>query len=198
MSIFVPEMTILDILLIAVALAMDCFTVSMVSGVMIRKMFWGRNLRMAFLFGFFQAAMPFIGWIAIHYFQSSVEAYDHWIAFGLLLLIGGKMILDAFKEEDEATFNPLNLGTQLTLAIATSIDALAVGISFACSGYGTVQSLILPLAVIGLVSFFFSIAGLLLGVRFGGAVARRFKPEIIGGVILIAIGVKILLEHLLG
>ncbi len=198
MSIFAPEMTILDILLIAVALAMDCFTVSMVSGVMTRKMFWGRNLRMAFLFGFFQAAMPFIGWIAIHYFQSSVEAYDHWIAFGLLLLIGGKMILDAFKEEDEATFNPLNLGTQLTLAIATSIDALAVGISFACSGYGTVQSLILPLAVIGLVSFIFSIAGLLLGVRFGGAVARRFKPEIIGGVILIAIGVKILLEHLLG
>lgn len=198
MSIFAPEMTILDILLIAVALAMDCFTVSMVSGVMTRKMFWGRNLRMAFLFGFFQAAMPFIGWIAIHYFQSSVEAYDHWIAFGLLLLIGGKMILDAFKEEDEATFNPLNLGTQLTLAVATSIDALAVGISFSCSGYGTVQSLILPLAVIGLVSFIFSIAGLLLGVRFGGAVARRFKPEIIGGVILIAIGVKILLEHLLG
>lgn len=198
MSIFAPEMTILDILLIAVALAMDCFTVSMVSGVMTRKMFWGRNLRMAFLFGFFQAAMPFIGWIAIHYFQSSVEAYDHWIAFGLLLLIGGKMILDAFKEEDEATFNPLNLGTQLTLAVATSIDALAVGISFSCSGYGTVQSLILPLAVIGLVSFIFSIAGLLLGVRFGGAVARRFKPEMIGGVILIAIGVKILLEHLLG
>lgn len=198
MSIFAPEMTILDILLIAVALAMDCFTVSIVSGVMTRKMFWGRNLRMALLFGFFQAAMPFIGWIAIHYFQSSVEAYDHWIAFGLLLLIGGKMILDAFKEEDEATFNPLNLGTQLTLAVATSIDALAVGISFSCSGYGTVQSLILPLAVIGLVSFIFSIAGLLLGVRFGGAVARRFKPEIIGGVILIAIGVKILLEHLLG
>lgn len=198
MSIFAPEMTILDILLIAVALAMDCFTVSMVSGVMTRKMFWGRNLRMALLFGFFQAAMPFIGWIAINYFQSSVEAYDHWIAFGLLLLIGGKMILDAFKEEDEATFNPLNLGTQLTLAVATSIDALAVGISFSCSGYGTVQSLILPLAIIGLVSFIFSIAGLLLGVRFGGAVARRFKPEIIGGVILIAIGVKILLEHLLG
>ena len=198
MSIFAPEMTILDILLIAVALAMDCFTVSIVSGVMTRKMFWGRNLRMAFLFGFFQAAMPFIGWIAIHYFQSSVEAYDHWIAFGLLLLIGGKMILDAFNEEDEATFNPLNLGTQLTLAVATSIDALAVGISFSCSGYGTVQSLILPLAIIGLVSFIFSIAGLLLGVRFGGAVARRFKPEIIGGVILIAIGVKILMEHLLG
>jgi len=198
MSIFVPEMTILDILLIAVALAMDCFTVSIVSGVITRKLFWGRNLRMALLFGFFQAAMPFIGWIAIHYFQSSVEAYDHWIAFGLLLLIGGKMILDAFNEEDEATFNPLNLGTQLTLAVATSIDALAVGISFSCSGYGTVQSLILPLAVIGLVSFIFSIAGLLLGVRFGGAVARRFKPEIIGGVILIAIGVKILLEHLLG
>ena len=198
MSIFVPEMTILDILLIAVALAMDCFTVSVVSGVITRKLFWGRNLRMAFLFGFFQAAMPFIGWLAIHYFQSSVEAYDHWIAFGLLLLIGGKMILDAFKSEEDATFNPLNLGTQLTLAVATSIDALAVGISFSCSGYGTVQSLILPLAVIGLVSFIFSIAGLLLGVRFGGAVARRFKPEIIGGVILIAIGVKILLEHLLG
>jgi len=190
-------MTILDILLIAVALGMDCFTVSVVSGVMMRKMYWGRNLRMALLFGFFQAMMPLIGWLAIHYFQSSIEAYDHWIAFGLLFFIGVKMIIDAFKSEEDATFNPLRLGTQITLAIATSIDALAIGISFSCSGYDCIASLSLPLLIIGLVSFLMSIAGIVLGVRFGGIFTRRFKPEIIGGIILIAIGVKILLEHLL-
>jgi len=190
-------MTILDILLIAVALGMDCFTVSVVSGVMARRMYWGRNFRMSFLFGLFQGAMPLIGWLAIHYFQSSVEAYDHWIAFALLFFIGAKMIYDAFKPEEDATFNPLRLGTQITLAIATSIDALAVGISFACSGYSTVASLTLPLLIIGAVSFIMSIAGIIVGVRFGGIFARRFKPEIIGGAILIFIGIKILIEHLL-
>ncbi|MCR5519762.1 MAG: manganese efflux pump MntP family protein [Bacteroidales bacterium] len=190
-------MTILDILLIAVALGMDCFTVSVVSGVMMRKLYWGRFVRMSFLFGLFQALMPLIGWFAIHYFQSSIEAYDHWIAFGLLFLIGAKMIVDSFKSEEEATFNPLRFWTQITLAVATSIDALAVGISFSCSGYCSVSSLTLPLLVIGVVSFVMSIVGVLLGVRFGGIFTRRFKPEIIGGIILIAIGVKILLEHLL-
>ena len=191
-------MSLWEVILIAVALAMDCFTVSVVSGVITRQNRWGKVLRMAFLFGFFQALMPFIGWLAIHYFQSSVEAFDHWIAFGLLAFIGIKMVRDAFAPEDEPHMDPTQLRTQLLLALATSIDALAVGISLSCTGYETMGQLWLPLAVIGLVSFIFSVAGHTLGVRFGEVVARRWKPELVGGIILIAIGLKILLEHLLG
>ena len=191
-------LTLWEIILIAVTLAMDCFTVSMVGGVLTRKTRWGNVLRMAFLFGFFQALMPLLGWLAIHYFQASVEAYDHWIAFGLLAFIGIKMIRDAFSEDEDAHMNPTLLRTQLLLAVATSIDALAIGISLSCTGYETLGQLWLPLVVIGLVSFLFSLAGHRIGVRFGDVVARRWKPELIGGLILLAIGIKILLEHLLG
>jgi putative Mn2+ efflux pump MntP len=191
-------MSLWEIVLIAAALAMDCFTVSVVSGVIIRKNRWGVVLRMAFLFGFFQALMPLVGWLVIHYFQSSVEAFDHWIAFGLLAFIGIRMIRDAFAPEEESQMNPVSLRTQLLLALATSIDALAVGISLSCTGYETLGQLTLPLLVIGLFSFLFSVLGFVLGVRFGDVVARRWKPELVGGVILIAIGIKILLEHLLG
>lgn len=190
-------MTLWEIVLIAVALAMDCFTVSVVSGVITRRNQWEKVLRMAFLFGLFQALMPLIGWLAIHYFQSSVEAFDHWIAFGLLAIIGIKMIKDAFSPEQEDHMDPTQLRTQLLLALATSIDALAVGISLSCTGYETWGQLTVPLLVIGLVSFGFSIVGHLLGVRFGEVVARRWKPELVGGLILIGIGIKILVEHLL-
>lgn len=190
-------MTLWEIILISVALAMDCFTVSIVSGVIVQKMKWGAFSRMAFLFGLFQALMPLLGWISIHYFESSVEAYDHWIAFGLLAFIGIKMIRDAFSAEEEDHFNPLKLRTQLALAVATSLDALAVGISLACTGYSTIGSLSVPLLFIGVVSILFSIAGSLIGVRFGTVVTRRLKPELLGGIILIAIGVRILIEHLL-
>ncbi len=190
-------MNLWEIVLIAVALAMDCFTVSVVSGVITRRNQWGSVLRMAFLFGLFQALMPLIGWLAIHYFQASVEAFDHWIAFGLLAVIGIKMIKDAFSSEEEAHMDPTLLRTQLLLALATSIDALAVGISLSCTGYEALGQLSVPLLVIGLVSFVFSMAGHLLGVRFGEVVARRWKPELVGGIILIGIGIKILLEHLL-
>ncbi len=176
---------------------MDCFTVSIVSGVIVRRMRLGSFSRMAFFFGLFQALMPLIGWLAIHYFEHSVEAYDHWIAFGLLAFIGIKMIRDAFSGEEEEHFNPLKLKTQLALAVATSLDALAVGISLACTGYDTAESLVFPLIAIGVVSFLFSIAGSMLGVRFGDVVARRLKPELLGGIILIAIGIRILFEHLL-
>lgn len=190
-------MSLWEIVLVAVALAMDCFTVSVVSGVITRRNKWGSVLRMAFLFGLFQALMPLIGWLAIHYFQASVEAFDHWIAFGLLAVIGIKMIKDAFSSEEEAHMDPTLLRTQLLLALATSIDALAVGISLSCTGYDAFSQLTVPLLLIGLVSFVFSIAGHLLGVRFGEVVARRWKPELVGGIILIGIGIKILLEHLL-
>ena len=187
-------MNLLEITLLAVALAMDCFAVSIVSGVLDSR----RDVRMAFLFGFFQALMPLLGWLGISYFQDQIEAYDHWIAFGLLLLIGGNMIREAFGPAEEQHFNPRNLRTQVVLSIATSIDALAIGISFACTGYHRLSQLTVPLLVIGVVSFLFSLLGHHLGSRFGESIARRLKPELFGGVILILIGVKILLSHLFG
>ena len=197
-------MNLLDIILLAVALAMDCFTVSIVSGVICSKESGVRSqekvgcLRMAFLFGFFQALMPLIGWLGISHFQTYMEAYDHWIAFALLALIGGKMIWESFGPEEQQHFNPRRLRTQLLLAIATSIDALAIGISLACTGYERLSQLTLPLAIIGVVSFLFSIVGYQLGARFGHSIAHRLKPELFGGVILVGIGIKILVTHLFG
>ena len=204
-------MNLLDIILLAVALAMDCFTVSIVSGV-IDHGDWHNDsseakirvpvpviyLRMAFLFGLFQAMMPLLGWLGISHFQTYMEAYDHWIAFGLLGFIGGKMIWESFGDEEDHHFNPSKLRTQLLLAVATSIDALAIGISFACTGFTMLSQLTMPLLIIGLVSFLFSIFGYHLGRRFGKAITRRLKPELFGGIILVLIGLKILLSHLLG
>jgi len=188
----------LDIWLLAVALAMDCFTVSIVSGVIVRRWLWGMILRIAFLFGLFQAMMPLIGWLATNHFSEQLEFIDHWIAFGLLAFIGGKMIRESFgPEEEEKQFNPMNLRTQLLLAIATSIDALAIGISFACTGYRAFSQIAYPLFIIGLVSFLFSLFGYKLGVRFGKSIARKLKPELLGGIILIVIGIKILITHLM-
>ena len=204
-------MNLLDIILLAVALAMDCFTVSIVSGVIdygdwhndsseakIRVPVPVIYLRMAFLFGFFQAIMPLLGWLGISHFQAYMEAYDHWIAFGLLGFIGGKMIWESFGDEEDQHFNPNRLRTQLLLAVATSIDALAIGISFACTGFTELSQLTMPLLIIGIVSFLFSIFGYHLGRRFGKAITRRLKPELFGGIILVLIGLKILLSHLLG
>ena len=189
-------MNSIDIWMLAVALAMDRFTVSIVSGVMIRRHLWGLILRLAFLFGGFQALMPLIGWLATSHFSEQLEAVDHWIAFGLLAFIGGKMIKESFEDEEEPSFNPQSLRVQLLLAVATSIDALAVGISFACIGYHSLASLIVPLIIIGIVSFVFSVVGYLFGVRFGRSIARRLKPALLGGIILIVIGLKILISHL--
>ena len=191
-------MNSLDIWMLAVALAMDCFTVSIVSGVIVRRWLWGMILRLAFLFGLFQAMMPFIGWLATNHFSEQLETIDHWIAFGLLAFIGGKMIKESFaNDEEEKHFNPKRLNTQLLLAVATSIDALAVGISFACTGYKEFAQIAYPLFVIGVVSFLFSILGYLFGVRFGKSVARKLKPELLGGIILLVIGIKILFTHLM-
>ena len=214
-------MSLLDIILLAVALAMDCLTLSVVSGVIGFTVYSLQftddytdgseglaskstvnckpstvNIRMAFLFGFFQALMPLIGWAGISHFQSYMEAYDHWIAFSLLGFIGGRMVWESFHPEEGQHFNPRRLQTQLLLAIATSIDALAVGISFACTGYEQLSQLWMPLAVIGMVSFLFSLLGYWAGYHFGRGIISRFKPELIGGMILILIGVRILMSHL--
>lgn len=192
-------MSLFDICLLAIALAMDCFAVSIVSGIITGRRLWGTLIQMALLFGLFQMAMPLAGWLGTSYFATYLESIDHWIAFALLALIGGNMVRESLSNEDDEEdnhFNPQHLLTQLLLAIATSIDALAIGISMACTGYTRLSQLVLPLAIIGLVSFVLSIAGNLLGVRFGSTIARRLKPELLGGIILIIIGCKVLLSHM--
>lgn len=188
----------LDIWFLALALAMDCFAVSIASGIIVKKHIGKMMIRMAFLFGFFQAAMPLIGWFGVSTFTSYLENVDHWIAFGLLTFLGGRMIRESFLPEEEKKIKPRKLKTQVVLAIATSIDALAVGISFACTGFSNLKMLVCPLLIIGFVSFVMSIIGVLLGVRFGKPIAKKLKPELLGGFILIIIGIKVLLSHLYG
>lgn len=184
-------------LLIALALAMDCFTISVVCGVISRRWKPSVMLRIAFLFGLFQAAMPLAGWFLTESFMEYIQAWDHWLAFAMLAFIGGKMIWDSFKgDSGDMSIAPERLSTEILLAVATSIDALAVGITYACTGYDTISSLVSPLVIIGVVSFMMSILGSVLGCRFGDAVSRKVRPELIGGLILVCIGLKILLEHL--
>ena len=187
----------MEILLLAVALAMDCFAVSVICGVILRKPDAPSMLRLAVLCGLFQALMPFVGWSLTTHFSEYLQAVDHWVAFAMLAFIGGRMIASSFKpEESKDHINPRNLRSQVALAFATSIDAMAVGISFACTGSSTLSSLVTPLASIGIASFSLSILGSLLGIRFGETVNKKVRPELLGGIILILIGVKILIEHL--
>lgn len=188
----------LDIWFLALALAMDCFAVSIASGIIVKKHLGKMMIRMAFLFGLFQAAMPLIGWLGVSTFTSYLENIDHWIAFGLLAFLGGRMIRESFLPEEEKKIKPRKLKTQVVFAIATSIDALAVGISFACTGFSNIKMLTCPLLIIGFVSFVMSIIGVLLGVKFGKPITKKLKPELLGGVILIFIGIKVLLSHLYG
>ena len=189
-------MDLFDLWFLGVALAMDCFTVSIVCGVTLRRTVWSIAIKTALLFGIFQALMPLLGWLGTFYLNNYIKPFDHWIAFGLLAFLGGKMIWGSFQEETDHQFKPDSLRMQLALAVATSIDALAVGISFACMGYDTIGSLAVPLPIIGLCSFAFSIAGNQLGVKFGAKVCSNIKPELLGGLILIGIGIKVLYTHL--
>lgn len=185
-------MTTVDVWLLALALAMDCLAVSIASGVVVRRIL----VRMAMLFGLFQALMPLMGWMATSRFSDYIEAFDHWIAFGLLAMIGGNMIRSSFKTDEHSHFDPTRLPTQLLLAVATSIDAFAAGVSLVCTGYHTLASITMPLIVIGLTSLLFSLIGQSLGLRFGQTVERKLRPELVGGVILLLIGFKILFVHL--
>lgn len=186
----------LDIWFLAIALGMDCFAVSTTCGIIIKQFVWPITLRMAMLFGLFQLLMPLAGWLGISLFAHYLEEVDHWIAFGLLAFLGGRMIRDAFLPAERHSMNPYTLKTQLMLAVATSIDALAIGISFACMGFRHIATLAYPLFVIGLAAFMLSVAGMYLGTRFGKPIERRLKPELLGGLILIAIGIKVLVSHL--
>ena len=189
-------MTIAELLLLSVALAMDCFTVSIVNGVIVARRQWTTILSTALLFGLFQALMPLLGWMATSHFARYIEDYDHWVAFGLLAFLGLRMIKESGEPEEDHHLDPTHLSTQLLQAVATSIDALAVGISMAVTGYTSAASLLWPLTIIGIVSLLFSVAGFLLGLRFGSSIRRRLRPELFGGLILLFIGVRILLTHL--
>ena len=186
-------MDILSIIIIGIGLAMDCFAVSISKGICVQKFNFANTLRMAFLFGFFQALMPLIGFIAGKTFIREMNSYDHWIAFGLLGIIGGKMLIEGLKPIDpdcDINPKPFRWKALLPLAIATSIDALATGIVFV-----PYPALIwISIAIIGGTSFIFSFIGMGIGIHFGKRF--HFNVEILGGVILIGIGLKILIEHL--
>ncbi len=186
-------MTFIFILGIAVALAMDCFAVTLGLACGTRGLTMKKAVRMAVYFGGFQFVMPVAGWLAGDRLLGLIRDFDHWVAFGLLVLIGGRMIHESFElnEEEKACRPDRTQGTRLVvLALATSIDALAVGLSL-----GVVRTRILyPAAVIGVTSFVLTIAGAKLGPIAGRIVGRR--AELLGGLILIGIGVKILVEHL--
>ena len=191
-------MTTIEIWLLAVGLAMDCFAISIASGILLKRTLWRPMLIMAFFFGLFQALMPLIGWACASTFSHLIEDVDHWIAFAILAFLGGRMVRESFKEEDcRQDFNPTRLKVVLMLAVATSIDALAVGVSFAFLGMKSVTTILSPVGIIGFVSFALSLIGLTFGIRFGCGFARLLKAERWGGVILILIGLKILIEHLI-
>lgn len=188
-------MTHLEAWLMAFALAMDCFAVSIASGIILKQIKWRPILLTASLFGFFQAFNPLIGWIGTDYFKELIESIDHWIAFIILFILGVRMIKESFKEEEEKRFNPESLKVIFTMAIATSIDAFAVGISFSCMGISSLSSLLYPLFAIGITAFVMSLIGLFFGIKFGKKYAEKLHAELWGGVILIAIGIKVLIEH---
>lgn len=186
----------LEFFLFGVGLAMDAFAVSICKGLKMRKVNKGQATVIALFFGGFQAFMPMLGWILGKQFEKYITAIDHWIAFILLGIIGGKMVIEAWKEQDTCEdeideLDPkLDLKELTMLAIATSIDALAVGITFAFLKVNIISAV----TIIGVTTFVISILGVVIGNFFGSRYKRR--AELAGGVILILLGLKILLEHL--
>ena len=184
-------MHILPIILIAIGLSFDTFAVSVSSGGILPKITFFEGIRIALVLAFFQALMPLIGWFAGRGFVAYARNIDHWIAFILLSGLGAKMIYDSFRKDVEKKLHPLNLRVLISMAIATSIDALIVGFSFAFLEYRIVISTF----IIGTITFLVSMLGLLFGKNVGARLGKRM--EIIGGLILIAIGIEIVLEHTL-
>jgi putative Mn2+ efflux pump MntP len=183
-------MSTLSLVIIAVGLAMDAFAVSISSGVVIDKVRIRHALLIACFFGGFQALMPFIGWNAGNWVHGYIAAFDHWVAFLLLLTVGAKMIWESRKEDpSRRTFDPTKVSILLLLAVATSIDALAVG--FSLSFLNT--SILFPVLAIGIVTFAMCLVGTYLGAMAGRVLGSRV--EALGGLILIAIGIRIVIEH---
>lgn len=184
----------IELFLIGIGLAMDAFAVSVCKGLAMEKVNKKQAVVIGLYFGGFQALMPFVGWLLGIRFQQYITSVDHWIAFVLLVFIGGRMIIEAVKDDDVQEIRekdpPLNHKEMLLLAIATSIDALAVGITFAFLDTPIIEAIV----IIGVTTFVLSIAGVAMGNYFGTRYKK--KAEIAGGIILVVIGTKILLEHL--
>jgi putative Mn2+ efflux pump MntP len=183
----------LTILALAVGLSLDAFAVAVATGSLLQRDHVKHALRMAAFFGFFQALMPALGWLAGLTLRDMIEKADHWVAFGLLLLVGGKMIYEAVwlkKGKKEPGDGAHDMATLLVLSIATSLDALAVGLSLSLVGV----DILLPSVIIGIVCFAFTLAGVGIGAKIGHLFEE--KIEILGGLILIGIGAKILYDHL--
>ena len=185
-------MDFITLLFIAIGLAMDAFSVAITDGITIKKIKIENALKIGLFFGVFQFGMLFLGNLLGSAFSRYIVAVDHWIAFVLLMFIGGKMFVESIKggEEEKSDENPLGFKTLTVLAIATSIDALAVGVSLATM----TNNIIFSASVVGIVAFIFSFAGVYIGNKCGDLFGR--KAEIVGGVVLMGIGIKILIEHL--
>jgi putative Mn2+ efflux pump MntP len=183
-------MGLIELFLIAVGLSMDAFAVSVCKGLAMPKCTFKKAAIVGLWFGGFQALMPAIGYVLGAQFQETIASIDHWIAFVLLALIGGNMIHEALDNDEEEADASLDVKTMFLLAVATSIDALAIGITFAFLKV----SIIPAVCFIGIVTFIISFAGVKIGNVFGAR--YKNKAEIVGGVILILLGLKILLEHL--
>lgn len=188
-------MKLWEVIAIAVGLSMDAFAVSVCKGLSVSKVRIKHMLAVGLWFGGFQALMPTVGYFVGAQFEQYIEKFDHWIAFGLLFLIGANMVRESLSKDDEkddknSSFSFL---TMLVMAVATSIDALAIGVSFACLDV-TSGEMLSYAAIIGIITCFLSVIGLAVGNFFGAK--YKSKAEFAGGVILILIGVKILLEHL--
>ena len=192
-STYTPERIVgwLSLLAVAVALAMDAFAVAVVAGLTLVPLTRRRVFRLAFHFGLFQALMPVAGWTAGQAVRSYIESVDHWVAFGLLLFVGGRMVLGAIGEGEEraSRTDPTKGWDLVLLSVATSIDAAAVGLSLGMVG----SPILLPALVIGVVAAALTCVGMLLGRRIGTLWGQRV--EVIGGLVLIAIGIRIVIEH---
>ena len=185
-------MDFLSLLAVAVGLSMDAFAVAITSGFVTQNLKFRQAFKMAFFFGGFQAMMPIVGWMAGLTMRNIIQSIDHGVVFGLLGFIGAKMIYESFTiEEIVKKTCPMDTPNLLVLAIATSIDALAVGLSLSFLN----TTIAIPAIVIGIVTFCVSLAGVFLGKKFGHLFEK--KLELIGGLILIGMGTKVLLEHLL-
>lgn len=183
-------MSFITILLIAIGLAMDSTVVCISGGMSMHPFCIKKSLKMSLVMGIFQGGMTFLGWLLGTSFSAYITNFDHWIAFTLLTYLGLKMIYESFQEKDN-TFTTFSNKTILTLGIATSIDALAVGVSFAFLQ----TDIWLPALIIGFITFFLCITGILCGFRFSKI--KGLNIELFGGLILTAIGIKILIEHTL-
>tara|TARA_R110001583_G_scaffold16041_10_gene65201 strand:+ start:8536 stop:9102 length:567 start_codon:yes stop_codon:yes gene_type:complete len=184
-------MNFFEIILIAIGLAMDSFAVSITAGLILKEFSSKHFIRIAFYMGLFQALMPVIGWMIGTSFKHYIISFDHWVAFFLLLGLGGKMIYDDLKcEGDHCCFDPQKRLVIMGLALATSIDALVVGVNFAFLD----MPILTPIYTIGIISFVLSFLGIFIGCHLGTKVNWKFT--LIGGVILIGLGTNILYEHL--